>query len=525
MIFDWIHDCSCNHQTCIKSESTNPQIRPKRLVKVGDASVGEAPHLVITSQIKDTELKYAALSYCWGPTSSLRLTTTSTTLADRLSSLLWETLPPTYRDAFIVTRELNLRYIWIDSLCIIQDDNDDWQLEAARMGEIYRNAYITIAAVAASSTNDGFLDRECPYNSVEIPFTSPRHPEITGHYYVSYSGRFGEQEEFFQDVELSEWNKRGWTFQERLLSHRILFFGKRMLHFECGSLRRSENYEGTFKRNVRWHDLIQKGYTWSSLRSSWKELAENYSTRSFTLEVDKLPALSSLAQELSRALCANGESLEYLAGLWARDLSEDLLWISSKPQIPSSNGHVPARGYIAPSWSWSSSSGVISWIPLRFNITSDFNIDCDIREAKTTTSNTNRMGCVTGGFLEIKGPITRKLLYPTVKQDVACGIGFVNVSQDLDISFDHTLEPTHRNYVVTRGVWLALLCHTPRRVSFLDSNGSKHRRRCDVYFGLVLVPLDMDREIMARKFRRVGIFQTTRYPWFLPYDCKVYWIF
>lgn len=60
-------------------------------------------------------------------------------------------LPPLFQDAIIITRQLGLRYLWIDSLCIIQDSLRDWETEAAKMASIYQNSYVTISATDASN--------------------------------------------------------------------------------------------------------------------------------------------------------------------------------------------------------------------------------------------------------------------------------------------------------------------------------------------------------------------------------------
>lgn len=122
-------------------------------------------------------------------------------------------LPKTFRDAIIVTRALNIRYLWIDALCIVQDESEDWQEQSAAMGGIHSNAHFTIAAHAAEDADDGFLEK-----SLSEPQTL----------------RFGvgtEQEytlrtpaDFHVDVERSQLSRRGWVLQERYLSSRILHF-------------------------------------------------------------------------------------------------------------------------------------------------------------------------------------------------------------------------------------------------------------------------------------------------------------
>lgn len=108
--------------------------------------------------------KYVALSHCWGPSQPFILTTASET-AFR-NGIPFQALPRTFQDAVTITRLLCLRYLWIDSLCILQDDKDDWERESANMADVYRNAYLTIAASNAASHAEGFLQPRAPSSAV-----------------------------------------------------------------------------------------------------------------------------------------------------------------------------------------------------------------------------------------------------------------------------------------------------------------------------------------------------------------------
>ncbi|KAF4836161.1 hypothetical protein CGCSCA4_v012355 [Colletotrichum siamense] len=98
---------------------------------------------------------YVALSHCWGQHQPAK--TTKATLGRYKWRLIWADLPKTFQDAITVTRALGIDFIWVDSLCIIQDDPDDWAKEASQMASIYRNAYITIAVTSAAGGEEGFL--------------------------------------------------------------------------------------------------------------------------------------------------------------------------------------------------------------------------------------------------------------------------------------------------------------------------------------------------------------------------------
>ena len=213
MMATWIQDCRDNHFTCSPLGNSSIPSRPTRLVYVGDRRNGVVPRLVL-SALLPKDGKYAALSYCWGPTLSMRLITTLATLTARLEGIPWKEIPYAFVDAFLVARMLGLDYIWIDALCIVQDDSVDWQTEASRMGDTYRRAQITFVAAASTSTNESFLSKPPAPKSVDISYRSNIHKSISGNYFL-ISSEQGYKEDFSRDIEHSVWNERGWTFQEQ----------------------------------------------------------------------------------------------------------------------------------------------------------------------------------------------------------------------------------------------------------------------------------------------------------------------
>ncbi|MCJ1444599.1 MAG: hypothetical protein MMC23_005101 [Stictis urceolatum] len=153
---------------------------PTRVLDIGDGVQSDEIRLLETSRRSGT---YAALSHCWG--RSKHVITTQATLAEWRKVIIFEQLPKTFQDAVVITRRLGLRYLWIDSLCIIQDDRTQWEYESALMGEVYRNAYFTI--VAAYSVNG---DGECLQNrsrssadAIKLPFRSSE-GDSAGSWYV-----------------------------------------------------------------------------------------------------------------------------------------------------------------------------------------------------------------------------------------------------------------------------------------------------------------------------------------------------
>ncbi len=151
-------------------------------------------------------------------------------------------MPRNFQDAVTITRLLGLRYLLIDALCIIQDSEADMKRELERMDWIYSHAYVTVAATSSISNKDGFL--QCPLamnNSavrVSLPFCSRTGTRFEASLYVQVSD--GHVNRFEKNVDCSQWNNRGWTFQERFLSKRILHFGEDQIYFECHSSYKTE---------------------------------------------------------------------------------------------------------------------------------------------------------------------------------------------------------------------------------------------------------------------------------------------
>lgn len=157
-INSWLDDCLANHDRCRKTlsgavidESREP-ILPTRVLDVGNHTNNQYIKLVETSGRLG---QYLALSHCWGPPQKRPLRTIKGTLADHLRGIAVDNLPKTFKDAVTITRGVRVRYLWIDSLRIVQDDKQDWLQESARMGTLYERAKFTIAASGAKDSTEG----------------------------------------------------------------------------------------------------------------------------------------------------------------------------------------------------------------------------------------------------------------------------------------------------------------------------------------------------------------------------------
>ncbi|KAI1869869.1 uncharacterized protein JN550_005459 [Neoarthrinium moseri] len=328
--------------------------------------------LVEYSALSGTSLsrpQYACLSHCWGKTRSKRITTKETLEANSTGITLSE-LPQTFKDAIEVARALHVRYLWIDSMCIVQDDKIDWEHHVKIMAGIYANAYITLAA-GASSDDDGGFFRESPPR-----FSKPHSFKIADsncEYEIFLRIRLPHpDEEDWPGGPVMPLMTRGWVFQERLLSRRFLCFAVNEIMWECLDDVACSCSTSQHGFNARFtHELpallncAATKYFFAHLStlhdnklfSFWRDMVEAYSQRQISFPSDKLPALDGIRQVIGRAITGRGISDTYLFGSWAESLADDLLW--------SNDWYDRTAGYRqceAPSWSWiSAAEGSVSW--------------------------------------------------------------------------------------------------------------------------------------------------------------------
>ncbi|KAK7728222.1 hypothetical protein SLS53_009422 [Cytospora paraplurivora] len=209
----------------ISDSSTVP---PTRLVDLTEIDL-DLDHGKLRLIATQDPVQYIALSHCWGVLPDEQRSqwlTTRDNVEDRLrSGFDLEVLPRTFRDAITVTLELGQQYLWIDSLCIIQKDEDDWELEAGKMEAYFHNAYCTIAATSAKDSTQGFLERPPPSSDLWVRVPCSSGAEIFVTTFV---------DDFEEDVLGGLLNKRAWVLQERALSRRTIHFTDRQTYWECG---------------------------------------------------------------------------------------------------------------------------------------------------------------------------------------------------------------------------------------------------------------------------------------------------
>lgn len=378
---------------------------PDILVKIdAAASQNEEYKLVLEFPAESTPSTraYLALSYCWGGDQTHKTTRCQIAAADY--DLDWTALPASIQDAVKVTANLGFEYLWVDSLCIIQDDPVQKARQMAHMCEVYQNAALTIRACKAKRAVDGFLH---PINlenifdmAVKLSYRMNLPPDVdsldvaAGFSYedlVQYltlppDGKSVESEKLTgsiyigcgqdqitlddDDVQIDEVFRyriepidlRGWTLQERYLSPRRLDFGRRQISWHCPT-----GIEYHLPRDgwqVRWSDPeleifhAFEGVTLSDLPlKTWchfYRLVEEYTGRELGVPRDRILAISAIAEKFRSFLRD-----EYVAGLWRQTLPYTLLW-----SIDNTNwrhlGHRPAE-YQGPSWSWTAVNDKVSF--------------------------------------------------------------------------------------------------------------------------------------------------------------------
>ncbi|KAI0973569.1 heterokaryon incompatibility protein-domain-containing protein [Xylaria arbuscula] len=453
------NECRKNHGLCGKIKE-HPL--PKRVLFVGSKSE-DTIKLIERSQKRAS---YITLSHCWGDTKSI--ITTSQNISDHKISIPWINLPKLYRDAITFCRELEIQYIWIDSLCIKQDDVDDWAEESSKMASIYENSYLTLAATGARSHDGACASQLAPiHNFVEVgtirlkgssksfPVLSRRplfHPSHSGTY---RNGPF--------DIVSEAWPllSRAWVYQERLLPPRVLHFLPDELMWECKNGIECEcqgitpnSSESMSFINVKNFRLLDRENT-GLLRCSgceklqiWHSILERYTELELTIPTDRLPAISGIAQKLQ-----GDQGDRYLAGLWESCLPDALFWSRNKFRTALSDIWPRPRPQAAPTWSWASVSRIqLNWLSGQLCRTcrNDRNRVCPIRieNVDVQPATVNPYGVVkANAALVVSGTTTSGFLRLSQRRPTFVISGIIN-----EISFlpDYNFEQPEQ-YCIPQG--------------------------------------------------------------------------
>ncbi len=221
----WIQACGQTHQDCTVQ---SPPL-PTRVIDVGEDRTSGVVRLVENSSATASG-RYVALSHCWG--RSNLPTTTKENRKQRLESISLQEMSKSFAEAIAVTRFLGLRYIWIDSLCIVQNDFEDWEAEAAKMHLVYSNAFLTVSITGAKDGSVGCFPGLANKKYAKLPYAGKGC--MSGDIYATALPPVKEADtDRYIIMGTEPLSDRGWCFQERVLSRRILHFASDQMYFEC----------------------------------------------------------------------------------------------------------------------------------------------------------------------------------------------------------------------------------------------------------------------------------------------------
>ena len=376
LAFFWLRACLKTHTSCRSAHqdlefsesegneatdihSKRVQWFPKRLLEIWKDNI----RLIETDEEMPAG-SYATLTHCWGKDPTFH-TLTAGNLSEMKAKILPCMLAQTFQDAIGVCAYLGIRYLWIDSLCILQQgegSTEDWRHHAIAMRKIYICGIINISADRASSANDGFLGR--------------RNHHLVAPTIISYNGSLHQA----VDLEMARLNlaesptaKRAWILQERLLSPRVLHFTEQQLFWECCSLRLAcETFpSGTPElhaqktKNLAPFNIGELDQTYLDSTAShrqrvlvsWYHILEDYSSRQVSMpSKDKFFALAGVVEHIQQEL-----SDEYIAGIFRSELPLGLLWFVL-PSASEDRNQLPLdHTYRAPTWSWASLDKAVSF--------------------------------------------------------------------------------------------------------------------------------------------------------------------
>lgn len=352
----WFESCQSSHPVC---QTHKLYILPSRVIDVRDPC---RPRVHIA---KGESGQWAALSHCWGNSVTKTLTTAS--IDEMKDAISLASLPQNFRDAITITQVMDIPFLWIDSLCILQDSTEDWREESARMGDIYKNSTITIAATNAERSSDGFLRDRQPEARCALKFGAVEEVSVIVRPSI----------EWYSSPEIvGPLTQRAWVLQERLLPVRTLHVGGQQMMWECRTELLAEGYcdsddvpedqkPGEFKSLIRdgFHndspstlvsnkpsvpheaDSSTTSHLYpnqDSIYNQWYRVVEIYAHLRLTNRTDRLPALAGVAQQFQSLTHDT-----YLSGIWKSELLRGLQW-SYIPPGTMTRPVVPR----APSWSW-----------------------------------------------------------------------------------------------------------------------------------------------------------------------------
>jgi hypothetical protein len=322
-----------------------------------------------------------------------------------------ERLSRTYRDAMEVALCFGIHYLWIDSLCIIQDDSEDWRREANATQDVYRNGFISISATSGSDDTSGlYFERDTSKVAPTVVYLDAFKDSKKRPFRHDFEKGWSWSRNWHKDGKTV---KRGWCFQERLLAPRVVHFVASQIYWECREQAACEVNPQDADDVIR-----ERSYLWKRLLGSpdapapsdaylriffdWYVALSLYTDCAITMPTDKLVALPGLVNDMRRALAKIRPDLahRYLADLWEEYLRSALCWctLAYRKRPPE---------YRAPSWSWASIDGGTSYASQLGNSQIIWIVDESECVGTTEHLGDSDTGQVLNGSLELTGPWLR----------------------------------------------------------------------------------------------------------------------
>ncbi|PTB41750.1 hypothetical protein M441DRAFT_89475 [Trichoderma asperellum CBS 433.97] len=401
-ILSWIKDCERHHEDC---RMPHAPILPKRVVQIMSDTIGTLKVRLVEPKSL-TEGRYACLSHCWGETQILR--TVSDNIKRLEDEIPWSCLSKTFQDAIEFSRIIGIEYIWIDSLCIIQDSADDWESEAAKMADYYANCHITLAATAAIDGGIGFFP-ELPEYDKPLEIQGVHHGQR--YHLIAETGISHPYEVQPDSLLIPEFPlmTRGWVYQEQILSRRYVHFCAKEIVWDCRSqtlCQCESKYE-----NTHW-DLFRTNSSRSIMRNNvktgraarqrelWYDNVMNMMDLEFTYISDRLPAMAGIVSQFATLF-----NTRYLAGLWEATFIIDSCWSMDE------FSRRPKELRNIPSWSWASVTGGIDITWCQRPLTDDtVNIFSKVVHIDCVSEGPLYLGRLGKGLVTLKGPALNAII-------------------------------------------------------------------------------------------------------------------
>lgn len=405
LINRWRETCGKAHSSC--KRTPHIQQLPARVLKMYPSNENISVQLIETDgKMKGT---YACLSYCWGHQSKENQIgqTLRQNIEQYKQAIPVQELPSTIVDTIRLCCKLGIEFLWVDRLCIVQDkdpdtDRDDWKIEASKMCDYYSQSALTVSVPICSESSQSFLaERQKGFKEQSqfaiVEYLDEESKSKSSLWLTSYlngnKGSWSLQNPWIdfagkRDSEGNGWSGRGWTFQEWMLSPRVLHINGLTL-WDCfdgyaNELDHREMKEPTLKRSP---EEFGKDI-------SWGQIVEEYSNRQVTKKTDRLPALAGLAERYRGVT-----HWTYLAGIWKEEMPFSLLWqaeyhaFADRPELTNQT---------TPSWSWAHSNGHIYCL---FN-GGIFSAKASVVDFECEYDPPGSLSTVVKSWLDIDGPLS-----------------------------------------------------------------------------------------------------------------------